>query len=172
MRTSGFDSHGPIKQWIEITSCDPTSKTIQGKSGDGGPISISINDVPTAFRWPKTGEWWSVCRDPINNFQWNLDSRIPGRTTQDQDGQLAITLNEISPITELNAGEVRIDGEVITDSANNRLLATGKPLQLPTYLVATRPDATVNPGCVIFVSDASSGNRFQGSNGITWLSLG
>lgn len=41
-----------------------------------------------------------------------------------------------------------------------------------TYTVATRPDPTKFPAMIIFVSDAASGSKYQGSDGSSWVSLG
>jgi hypothetical protein len=46
------------------------------------------------------------------------------------------------------------------------------PPILPFYTLATIPDATFHEGAILYVSDASSGARFQGSNGIAWVNLG
>ncbi len=46
------------------------------------------------------------------------------------------------------------------------------PLTLETYTTATRPAAASYAGAIIYVSDAASGNKFQGSDGTSWVSLG
>lgn len=46
------------------------------------------------------------------------------------------------------------------------------PLPLKTYLTAARPDPADWPGAVIYVSDASAGQKFQGSDGSAWVPLG
>lgn len=46
------------------------------------------------------------------------------------------------------------------------------PPILPFYLTATLPLATDHKGAIIFVSDASSGANFQGSDGTSWVNLG
>lgn len=44
---------------------------------------------------------------------------------------------------------------------------------LNIYTTSTRPAAaSANEGAIIFVSDGSAGNKFQGSTGSTWLGLG
>lgn len=44
---------------------------------------------------------------------------------------------------------------------------------VPTYTEASKPTAaTAGPGSIIFVSDGGAGNKFQGSDGSTWLGLG
>lgn len=46
-------------------------------------------------------------------------------------------------------------------------------IALPTYTLASRPAATdVKAGTAIFVSDAVDGQRFQGSDGTSWKTLG
>jgi len=46
------------------------------------------------------------------------------------------------------------------------------PPILPFYLTANIPLATNHKGAIIFVSDASSGANFQGSDGTSWVNLG
>lgn len=47
------------------------------------------------------------------------------------------------------------------------------PVLLRSYTTSTRPTAAAaNAGAVIFVSDASGGSKFQGSDGSSWVSLG
>jgi hypothetical protein len=46
------------------------------------------------------------------------------------------------------------------------------PLPLAVYTTATRPAAADWPGCVILVSDAVGPNKFQGSDGTSWVALG
>ena len=44
---------------------------------------------------------------------------------------------------------------------------------LKVYTTSTRPAAaSANEGAIIFVSNGSAGNKFQGSTGSTWLGLG
>jgi hypothetical protein len=44
---------------------------------------------------------------------------------------------------------------------------------LPVWTLATRPAASsVQAGTAIFVSDAVDGQRFQGSDGTNWKTLG
>ena len=46
------------------------------------------------------------------------------------------------------------------------------PMPLATYTVATLPTAADYTGCIIYVSDAGAGARFQGSHGGAWVNLG
>lgn len=68
-------------------------------------------------------------------------------------GEMAFRLNR----TVLRDGSVRFTGVVL----------------LKVFTEATKPAAaTANQGGLIFVSDGSAGNKFQGSTGSTWLGLG
>lgn len=64
------------------------------------------------------------------------------------------------------------------DSIIKQLAARVATLELqsagfPVYTVATRPAASsVTTGTTIFVSDAVDGQRFQGSDGTNWKTLG
>jgi hypothetical protein len=46
------------------------------------------------------------------------------------------------------------------------------PLPLATFTTSTLPDAADWTGAVIYVSDGSSGARFRGSDGTSWVNLG
>lgn len=46
------------------------------------------------------------------------------------------------------------------------------PLELETYTTATKPSASDYEASIIYVSDASAGSKFQGSDGSSWVSLG
>ena len=46
------------------------------------------------------------------------------------------------------------------------------PPILPFYITTTIPLATAHEGAIIYVSDAASGAKFQGSDGTNWVSLG
>lgn len=40
--------------------------------------------------------------------------------------------------------------------------------RVPVFTLATLPDASTNPGLLIYVSDALAGQRFQRSDGSVW----
>lgn len=60
----------------------------------------------------------------------------------------------------------------------NRLLpkdgseAMTGPLELAPYATAAIPAAADHEGTIIYVSDASAGSKFQGSDGTNWVNLG
>lgn len=69
----------------------------------------------------------------------------------------------------------------LTDVAfrlNRALLRDGSvqmtgALKLKVFTEATKPSASAGgAGAVIFVNDGSAGNKFQGSDGSSWLGLG
>jgi hypothetical protein len=117
---------GPSKQWVEILSVSIPDKQVEARLGDGGPIVISIHDVPPAFRWPKEGEWWSVTRDALSSNLWTLGARVHGRTSYVVGGERQVALNEKVPITQMQEGELRLDAERITDALGRRLLHLGE----------------------------------------------
>ena len=66
----------------------------------------------------------------------------------------------------------------VTYRLNRTLLQDGTEqmtgaLKLKVFTEATKPSASAGgAGAVIFVSDGTSGRKFQGSDGSTWLGLG
>lgn len=71
-------------------------------------------------------------------------------------------MNVLSEIGQRLNRSINVDGEVTMN----------QPLVLATFTSAERPDAGDWEGGVIYVSDASAGSKFQGSNGSSWVSLG
>ena len=49
---------------------------------------------------------------------------------------------------------------------------SAKPHVFPTFTTATQPTVSSFTGAIIYVSDASAGSKFQGSDGSSWVSLG
>lgn len=71
-------------------------------------------------------------------------------------------------IAEFSAYGYRLN-RVLPKNGSERMSG---PLQLASFETAGRPDPTEWEGAVIYVSDASSGSRFQGSDGSQWVDLG
>lgn len=90
------------KQLVEITTVDRPRRIIEARLRDRGIIYIPIANVPTLFRWPKTGEYWIVRKE---GGQWVLiestDPAVTMRTGEDPE-EKAIR------IEEMNEGEVRL----------------------------------------------------------------
>lgn len=64
-------------------------------------------------------------------------------------------------------------GSIIAQLAARVATLEVRSTSLPTYTLATRPAAgDVNAPTVIYVSDAVDGQRFQGSDGTNWKTLG
>jgi hypothetical protein len=64
-------------------------------------------------------------------------------------------------------------GSIIAQLASRVATLELQSAGLPVYTLATRPAATaVQVGTAIFVSDAVDGQRFQGSDGTNWKTLG
>ena len=53
-----------------------------------------------------------------------------------------------------------------------RVVPGGVPVALPTYTTATRPNAVLYPGAMIYVSDAAGGSKLQYSDGAAWVAAG
>jgi hypothetical protein len=64
-------------------------------------------------------------------------------------------------------------GSIIAELAARVATLELQSAGLPVWTLATRPAATdVQAGTAIFVSDAVDGQRFQGSDGTNWKTLG
>jgi hypothetical protein len=59
----------------------------------------------------------------------------------------------------------------LTPKGSGKTLVTS-PLSLQSYTTATRPNAPDYAGSVIYVSDASAGNKLQYSDGANWIAAG
>ena len=71
---------------VLITTCDPATRTIQGRLKDQTIIPITVVTVPNAFRWPQVGEMWRV--QGIKN-NWYLAGRFEGSVEKIQIEQIA-----------------------------------------------------------------------------------
>ena len=71
---------------VIIVTVDTATSRIEGVGKDAAVIQISVNNKPPAFRWPKEGEAWVICR---SGYEWSLESRL-----EDAD---SIALNEGEP---------------------------------------------------------------------------
>lgn len=111
---------------VRITACDPTQRLIHAQMQDRGSISVAVFEIPTAFRWPKVGEVWTVIRQ---NLYWILGSRV------NEDSQ------ETFPVTKLTKNEARIDAATIFN-------AQGK--EIPVY-----NETLVTSGSILMWTTAS-----------------
>lgn len=96
-----------------ILTCDPTTTppTIEAQLKGADARSVSIIGVPGAFRWPEVGETWVVRQE---NGAWYLDGR-------------ALDSSDVLPISILEAGQMRLDGNQIFDANGNQLVAVPSP---------------------------------------------
>lgn len=95
-------------QRVQIVTCDPATRRIEGRLKDGVIIQIAVWEIPSGFRWPKTDEFWTVIQ---RNHFWHL-------------GQpMEIGENE-KPIEDLQPGDTKIGGgsetEIIIDGTLKR----------------------------------------------------
>lgn len=102
------------KTWMEVLNVIPSKKEVTGRLRDGGTVSISINEIPPVFRWPEEGEIWSISRSRLDNISWNLGSRIH-----------YIVKDQELPITDMDAGDLRLDAEKVYNRIGQRLLVEG-----------------------------------------------
>lgn len=106
---------------VLITACDPSQRLIHAQMQDRGSISVAVFEIPTAFRWPKVGEVWTVTRQ---NLYWILGCRV------NEDSQ------EVFPVTKLTNDEARIDSVTIYN-------AHGKELPVYNQTLVTSGDVLV-----------------------------
>lgn len=75
-------------------TCDPSTRRIEARLKDGATIQIAIWEIPSGFRWPQEGEYWTV--QYRNNF-WHL-------------GQPMEIGESNKPIEDLAPGDTKIGG--------------------------------------------------------------
>lgn len=88
------------KQTVRVITVDQAQRRVECATRDGAMIYAAVWETPTAFRWPKTGEIWTVRKD---TNVWRLDSQV------DQ------TNGPVLPIAveDMAEGETRIQGDLV-----------------------------------------------------------
>jgi hypothetical protein len=90
-----FRDHVPTQtQRVQIVTCDPSQRLIEGKLRDGVTVRIAVWEIPSGFRWPQQGEYWTI--NYRNNF-WHL-------------GQPMEVGESTKPIEDLSPGDTKIGG--------------------------------------------------------------
>lgn len=127
----------PLKQRVQITGVDPSTRSIQGSLRDGATIAITVWEVPHSFVWPVVGENWSVRRE---SGMWLLGHRIE-------------TLNDGHSIQDLNPGQGKIHADVVVNrsgrtfvvAANPTGMAHGESLVWDSVVGAFVPSSRLSP---------------------------
>lgn len=100
---------------VRILTVDPASRRVEGALKDGGLIQIRVFEVGPIFRWPATGELWTVRQD---DGIWSL----VGRIESEQDG--------LGIIEELPEGDTKIVGD--TKVVGNLTVGSNKVVHTPS----------------------------------------
>jgi hypothetical protein len=84
-------------QYVQIVTCDPRTRRIEGRLKDGAVVPVAIYNTPPFFRWPREGEVWSVIymgtTPVLGSFQEMEDSS--------------------QPVEDLMPGDARIDADTV-----------------------------------------------------------
>jgi hypothetical protein len=67
---------------------------------DGGAVYAAVWESPTAFRWPKTGEIWTIRKD---TGIWRIDQFVQNTLEKEASSEV--------PLDSLEEGETRILGD-------------------------------------------------------------
>jgi hypothetical protein len=81
-------------QRVQIVTCDPSQRLIEGRLRDGVVVRIAVWEIPSGFRWPQQGEYWTI--NYRNNF-WHL-------------GQPMEVGESRKPIEDLEPGDTKFGG--------------------------------------------------------------
>lgn len=112
---------GNERHTIVITTVDPLSRRVEGATKSGG-LQVLVQDLPTAFVWPRQGEYWTVER---SGATWRLVGRFeePFHTVGD-----AQETNPF-PVEQMDPGDVRLGspGSRIYDGDGNLVVAAAMP---------------------------------------------
>ena len=86
------------KSVVRVITVNIKMRYIEAAMKDGAMIHILVKGVPTVFRWPKTGEVWTVWRE---NGYWILAERVEEKA--DTEGWIG----------DLEEGDTQITGNVV-----------------------------------------------------------
>lgn len=90
------------KQVVRIMTVDKERNRVECAMRDGAMVYAAIWESPVIFRWPKTGEIWTIRKD---TGIWRLGNQVEGSST--------INESSATPISDLNEGETRILGDTV-----------------------------------------------------------
>ncbi len=92
------------KQSARVLTVDQQRRRVELALRDGGIVYAAVWDIPPLFRWPKTGEVWTIRRD---SGIWRLDALVEN-----------LSIGESStPLEELGEGQARVISEVSTEGS-------------------------------------------------------
>lgn len=94
------------KQRVQIVTVDPESRRIEALTKDGAIIQIAVFEIPTQFRWPVEGEFWTVYREGL---YWHLGS--------------AFEVDEDFKVEDMEPGETKIGSDKIRTKSGDRVVA-------------------------------------------------
>lgn len=113
-----------MKQRVEITTVDPSNRTVEVKLRDNVTVPVAVWETGAAFRWPQVGEFWSIYYE---NGYPVLGGRLQ-ETTQ------------TFKVEDLTGSDVRIDGDTIYDAQGRKMVAisdTPADGQVPVWSAVT-----------------------------------
>lgn len=118
-------------QRVQIVTVDPATRYVEFRLKDGAVVTTQVWEVPSFFRWPKEGEYWTVERTANT---WKLGHRMED-------------LNTVKPVSEVAAGEakVNVDRVIYTDDGARLAVVVGDPAEGDTVTWSVADDAWI-PG--------------------------
>lgn len=132
-------------QRVQIVTVDPATRYVEFKLKDQVVVTTQVWEVPSFFRWPKEGEYWTVER---TGNTWKLGDRMED-------------VHTVKPVTEVAAGEAKIntDRVIYTDDGARMAVVVGTPSADDTLKWSVADNA--------WIPTAPSGGG-GGGGGITW----
>lgn len=104
MRSMKIQSGYSDKQSARVLTVDQERRRVEVALKDGGVAYAAVWELPNLFRWPKTGEIWTIRRD---SGIWRLDSIVEDMNHLEGSTSLA----------DLEEGQARILAESSTEGS-------------------------------------------------------
>jgi hypothetical protein len=72
-----------LKRGVKIITCDPSQRLIEAETRNGEVISINAYYYTPIFRWPMSGESWTVREE---NGSWFLEGIYEAQEPTEEKG--------------------------------------------------------------------------------------
>lgn len=108
------------KQTVRILTVDQERRRVECALRDGAAVYAAVWEIPMVFRWPQTGEVWTIRKD---SGIWRLDALV-----QDIDELTNVSLST------LEEGQARISAETLWNTKGERFLTSRDQSRSGVYI--------------------------------------